>query len=115
MRADDVSGSLSGPFGGRLLVRPFRGETACQALSGGDCRGRRGAIGGIFWDPRWLGQNGNRLCGAREGLDWSGCVPAFLCLSCLHTFPRLLNKLNLNKFMNMFMNKLNLNKFRSSS
>jgi hypothetical protein len=49
--------------GGWEFVRPFRGETVRQVLSGarGDCRGRIGEIRGIFWDPRCVDQNGNSL------------------------------------------------------
>ncbi len=63
--------------GGWEFVRPFRGETVCQALSGGDSRRGFCGIGGIFGDPRWLGRNGSRLRGARKGLGWSVYVPAF--------------------------------------
>jgi hypothetical protein len=52
-----------------LVCRPFRGETASQALSGGDGRGRYGAVWGIFGDPRWLGQNGSRHTQTRKVHD----------------------------------------------
>jgi hypothetical protein len=52
-----------GERGGRFVVcRPFRGENV----------GPFGERLGIFGDPRWLGQKGSRLRGAREGLVWGG-------------------------------------------
>ncbi len=52
-----------GERGGRFVVcRSFRGENV----------GPFGERLGIFGDPRWLGQKGSRLRGAREGLVWGG-------------------------------------------